>query len=99
MALMNRKGEIVFVTQSVKGILGFDTRELVGKSGFDLLFRYSKPKARCQYESIIQQPNLYLRAKLWIRHKFCRGVRAEVTLRNLLNIPSIGGVLVILRVF
>lgn len=96
MVVMNRKGEIVYVTDSVGVILGYDKRELIGTSGFDLLFFY-RAKARLQYESVLQQPNLNVRIRVWIRHKFCRPVRMEATLKNLLDIPECGGVLVLLK--
>lgn len=96
MVVMNRRGEIVYVTDTVAAILGYDRKELIGTNGFDLLFFYTA-KARLQYESVLQQPNLHVRIMVWIRHKFCRPIRMEATLKNLLDVPECGGVLVMLK--
>ena len=87
----------MYVSAEVRSVLGYGRRELIGRSAFDLLFFYRKSKARLQYESIVQQPNLTIRVVMRIKHRFCLPVRAELTLRNLLHDAGVGGVLVTVR--
>ena len=97
MMILNGVGEIVYATAAVRTVLGYDRRELIGRSAFDLLLFYRKSKARLQYESIVQQPNLTIRCNLRIKNPCCLPVRVELTLRNLLHQPGVGGVLVTIR--
>lgn len=95
-AFLSHRGEIVFVTDGVLAISGYDRRELVGKPIFDF-FLYRTKELRAQYESIVAQPNLMVYVVLRMTTKRGQVIRVGLTIRNLLHLPDYRGVVVILR--
>lgn len=92
--LLNHRGEIVFVTDAVLAICGYDRRELVGKCFFDFFQEKNLP---LRYESIVAQANLTLGVVFRMKTKCGRVIGVELTIRNLLHLPDPGGVVVTVR--
>ena len=92
--LLNHQGEIVFVTDAILAISGYGRRELVGKRIFDF---FQGKDLRVRYESIVAQPNLTLGAVFGMRTKSGLVIGVELTIRNLLHLPDLGGVVVAVR--
>jgi PAS domain S-box-containing protein len=95
--VLNRKGEIVYATEQIKAILGYECREIIGLSAFDLLPVTEQREAKLRYESIVGRENLVINAVIWIKDKTGSVIRVALTLNNLLHMEDIRGVVVLVR--
>ncbi len=94
MVILNHTGDIIYSTHQIKSLLGYDSRELIGKSSFDLLFRNNPAKAKQQYETILNHTNLIINSVLRIKHKTGQVIWVELTATNLLHVEHIKGIVV-----
>jgi len=94
MVILNHAGDIIYSTHHIKSLLGYDNRELIGKSSFDLLFLNNLAKAKQQYQTIVNHTNLIINSVLRIKHKTGQVVWVELTATNLLHVEHIKGILV-----
>ena len=92
--ILNDRGEIIYSTDYIRTILGYDINELVGKCSFGLLFLNNHKMIKLQYERIITTKNMAISAVLRMKHKEGKAIWTELTAKNLLHDKHIKGVLV-----
>ncbi|MES1223452.1 MAG: PAS domain S-box protein [Bacteroidota bacterium] len=92
--ILNDAGDIVYTTDHIKTILGYDSKELIGKSSFDLLSFNNVERAKLQYNKIIARENLVINSVLRLKHKDGEYAWTELTATNLLHIEQIKGILI-----
>jgi PAS domain S-box-containing protein len=81
--VLNHKGEIIHATDSIKAILGYDTRELIGHSVFELLPSNWQNNMRLRFEWVIARNNLMAVTVVPVKHKSGSVLRLKLTIRNL----------------
>ena len=86
--VLNRTGDIIHVAERIKEVAGYEERELIGKKGFGVLF------ASVHYDLIVAQRNLRVSVITSLRRKDGGLIRVGITIRNLLHIEHINGVII-----
>jgi PAS domain S-box-containing protein len=91
--ILDHSGRIIYSSAQIKTILGYESRELIGKSAFDLMLFIRPSKARLQYEMIVMQEKLVVSSVLRMKHKDGKTIWTELTATNLLQDRNVQGVL------
>ncbi len=91
--ILNQAGEIVYVMDKSRPVMGYESRELIGKKAFGLLF------ARLQYQYFVTENNSPLSTVVPVKHKDGTVMpmrltvvslkRAELVQRMLINLSPI----------
>jgi PAS domain S-box-containing protein len=81
--VLNHKGEIIHVTDSIKTILGYDSRDLIGHSMFGLLPSGRQQNMKLRFEWFISRDNLTTTIVVPVKHKSGSVRRLALTIRNL----------------
>lgn len=81
--VLNHKGEIIHATDSIKTILGYDSRELIGHSVFGLLPPGRQQNMKLRFEWVITRHNLAAVIIVPVKHKSGSILRLTLTIRNL----------------
>jgi PAS domain S-box-containing protein len=81
--VLNHKGEIIHVTDSIKTILGYDSRDLIGHSVFELLPPGRQQNMKLRFEWAITRDNLTAVIIAPVKHKSGSVLRLALTIRNL----------------
>jgi diguanylate cyclase (GGDEF)-like protein/PAS domain S-box-containing protein len=81
-----------FAGSSTQHLIGYDERELLGRSLFDFVHPRDLEAARRVFATMIDSPNQELHGELRFRHKTGRWVWLEGFSQNLLHEPSVGGI-------
>jgi PAS domain S-box-containing protein len=81
--VLNHKGEIIHTTDSIKAILGYDSRQLIGHSVFGLLPPGLQNNMKLRFEWFITRDNLTTVIVVPVKHKSGSIFRMAFTIRNL----------------
>jgi PAS domain S-box-containing protein len=81
--VLNHKGEIIHTTDSIKEILGYDSRQLIGHSVFGLLPPGRQNNMKLRFEWFITRDNLTTVIVVPVKHKSGSIFRLALTIRNL----------------
>jgi len=93
-SILDNEGIVVFSSPALKNILGFETDELIGSNSLEKIHPDDLPKAVQLLSQIKQEEEKVLKIELRIRHADESYRWIDATLRNLLNTPAIGGIVV-----
>ena len=93
-AVLDGEGRITYASPSSEGIIGYPPEEMMGRTSFDLVHPDDRSGAQAQLAALLQKPGGGLSLEL-------RGLRRDgavrwfdVTVTNLLQVPSVHGVVV-----
>lgn len=92
--IVNSKGIVLFQSPSIERILGYTDKELLGRSGFEFFHPEDLPEVSKEFERVLATPNGIARVTLRFQHKDGSWRDLESTLSNLLDDPSIGGIVI-----
>jgi PAS domain S-box-containing protein len=92
--LLDQTGSIIYASDRITKLLGYDSREVVGVSCFDLFFLNKPALARKRYQKMIERQNMTVNALLQARHKNGAAEWLELTAVNLLHVAHVRGVLI-----
>jgi PAS domain S-box-containing protein len=90
--VLNSHGTAKYHSPSVTNVLGYDPEELDGTNPFKRLHPDDREKARSKFEDCIEEPGREVTAEMRAQHKDGSWRWLEVKSRNLLDDPTIGGV-------
>ncbi|MFW5773431.1 MAG: PAS domain S-box protein [Tangfeifania sp.] len=93
-SILDEKSTIIYESPSHKHILGYDTNELIGDSGFSYIHPDDIEKVQKQFKKLLQNPGYTENLNLRFRHKNGKWLHLEGTAKNLLNNPSVGGIVI-----
>lgn len=96
--VLNHKGEIIYVTDRIRVILGYEKRELICKSAFMFLPSGRQSDMKLQYEWILACKNRTTNTVLPVKHKNGSVIRLAVTIHNLCHWGDIKGVVIAIRI-
>lgn len=97
LAILNQKGEIIFTTDLITKVLGYENRQLIGISAFTLLPGDRQRSEQLRYQCIVDQGLPAIRTVLPVRHKTGSFVKLKLTIHSLLPIGDVKGVVITMR--
>jgi PAS domain S-box-containing protein len=92
--VIDAEGTIRYVSPAVERVMGFSPEELVGRSAFEYVRPEALAEARELYARAWAQPGVHPPIEFDVPHKDGSWRRAEFLLNNLLDDPSVKGVVV-----
>ncbi|MEG3898182.1 MULTISPECIES: EAL domain-containing protein [unclassified Microcoleus] len=93
--ILDEKGFCRYVSPSLERILGYPTAEVLGRSVFDLIHPDELPMVDRVFQGVIQMPSVGLGlAEYRVQHKDGSWCVLEAVATNLLNEPSVRGIVV-----
>jgi two-component system cell cycle sensor histidine kinase/response regulator CckA len=93
-AVLEPDGRILYESPASLAILGYRPEELVGRDAFDLIHPDDRNAARGAFESVLAEPGTTVVAGARVRHASGRWVDLVATASNLVDEPTVGGVVV-----
>ncbi len=91
--VVDANGKLLYLSSSIKRILGYDPEERVGHSFMELLSEEDRKDIRLEFERFVQDVDGTRTARLLVRHKDGSLKHLEVACTNLLNHPAIRGII------
>ena len=89
--LLTAEGTVRYVSPAIEQVLGYRPEERVGNSTFELLHPDDVARARAFFAESLQSPGVPLSIEVRMRHRDWSWRCLEVTGMNLLDDPSVGG--------
>ncbi len=96
--IYDAKGLISYVSPSVKTILGYTLKDLIGRKGTDFVFEDDVENVRNTFYALLLKPGKQATYTQRFIHKNGRVIWSEYTLTNQINNPDIRGVISNFRV-
>jgi len=88
---------ITYVSPATENILGYPPEEIIGRSAGEFLTVEQRPKLEALYGSLLADPGVPQHMLFNVTHKNGRGRWLSVMYKNLLDVPSVGAVVVNFR--
>ncbi|QBI21055.1 EAL domain-containing protein [Egibacter rhizosphaerae] len=85
---------ILYESEAVRHVLGHEPQELVGRSGFELIHPDDRPRAEQLLPTLFENPDRPVTTQLRMRHADGSWRHVEGALRNLLDDPAVGGIVI-----
>jgi PAS domain S-box-containing protein len=95
--IIDKDLRIIYESPSVERALGYNKGELIGMNGLSLIHDDDLVMVKDELNKVITKTNDYLPTELRIRHKQGHWVYLDIIGDNLIDHPSIGGLLVTAR--
>jgi len=92
--VLNRDGTKRYVSPSIERSLGYTPEELTGKNAFELVHPDDRPELQRLFESGVTNPGLIVTRQFRIKARDGSWRIHEATAHNLLNDPTVSGVVV-----
>jgi PAS domain S-box-containing protein len=91
-SILNADATIRYVSPAVRRVLGYDPEELIGKNGFTLLHPDDVARMQAVWARWVGTPLASVREQYRDRHKNGSWIDMETAATNLLQDPSVGGI-------
>jgi PAS domain S-box-containing protein len=95
--LLNADGVIIFCTETMKLMTGYEMEELVGFSAVDFFDPADTISARQQHEYIARTNENSFASLVCIRNKIGDLIWMDVVIKNLLHVPGVSAIFVLLK--
>ncbi|MGQ4646617.1 PAS domain S-box protein [Lyngbya aestuarii] len=92
--VLDCNGNYLYVNPSCQQIIGVEPAELMGKSCWNDVHPDDLPVAKAAFEQLLQHPREPVRVMLRLSIPDNRWIYLEVTGRNLLDVPGVGGIVI-----
>ncbi|MBI4292935.1 MAG: PAS domain S-box protein [Betaproteobacteria bacterium] len=93
-AVLDREGVITYASPSIAHIAGYDSAEIAGRKFLDFLHPEDVPTATREMSSMLQNPGVPIAAELRYRHKTGAWIVLASLSKNLLEDPTVNGIVV-----
>jgi diguanylate cyclase (GGDEF)-like protein/PAS domain S-box-containing protein len=94
MALIEPNGTLRYVSPAVEHILGFPAADREGRNSFDLVHPEDVEAAREALADVAREPGRQRTARIRAIHRNGEWRLLETTVRNLIEVPEVGGIVV-----
>lgn len=91
--LIDGAGKILYESPSIKRVLGYEPKETCGKTAFSFLHPDDLPALTEKFQNVLENPGKPQQAEFRFKHKDGSWHYFEAVGINLLNDPSIGGMI------
>jgi two-component system, cell cycle sensor histidine kinase and response regulator CckA len=92
--LLNEVGEIVFISESSRRLLGYTLEERLGHSGWDMVHADDQPAVRAAFKECLRKPRMAITAEFRNRHKDGTWRYIEAVAVNRLDEPAVSAIVV-----
>ena len=93
-AVIDADGTLQYLSPSYERILGYPPAERIGASSFDYIYDDDRPAVQAAFQRCLDHPEDLIHVAYRARHADGHWVHLDVKGRNLIDDPSIGGVVV-----
>lgn len=93
-SIYNNEKVLTFISPSVTKILGYTPQEMMGGKDFDRLTRKGETEFNGMFEQLLENPRIAITIQYTFMKKNGEKIFMEVTGRNLLDDPAIGGIII-----
>jgi len=91
-AILDQEGKLKYAGTSNKAILGYDASENLGRSLFEIIHPEDAPRQAKKFQELLKKPGATDTAYFRIKHKNGSWHHMEVRAHNLMDEPSVRGV-------
>ena len=95
--ILSPEGVLKYNSSSVKGLLGYEPEELVGRNAMDLVHPDDRPHARQALQQALHDPKLPLVRELRLQRRDGEWSHFEIVAQNQLDNPDIAGIVLTSR--
>jgi PAS domain S-box-containing protein len=95
--LLNTEAEILFCSQGITALTGFEGQELLGKTVFHFFHQADLPAARQHHRFLTEMDANASVSLLQVRNKQGHMIWIDVVVKNLLHVPEINALFVLIR--
>jgi|GEM_PF-3650468 len=95
--LLNTDAEIIFCSQSIRSITGYEAEELIGKTAFDFFHPDDLPAARQQHDYLTELKLNASVSLIQIRNKHGHMIWIDALVKNLLHVGEIQALFVLMK--
>ena len=95
--LLDTEAKIVFCSQSIMSITGYEPTELIGRSAFDFFHPPDLPAAKQHHQYVTDVNENSFAAVIQIRNKQEDMIWIDAVVNNLLHVPEINALFVVLK--
>ncbi len=92
--VIDKEGTIRYVSPAVEGVSGYRPQELVGKNVYEYVSPHDLEEAHAIFSRLLSQPGIHPPFEFEVPHKDGSLRRSEFLVNNLLDNPSVGGVVI-----
>ncbi|TMA59345.1 MAG: PAS domain-containing sensor histidine kinase, partial [Deltaproteobacteria bacterium] len=92
--LLNSDGTVRYQSPSAERVLGYQLEEAIGKSGFEFVHPDDLPIVMNAFAEVIQSPGLTPRVEVRVQHKDGSWRILEALGNNLVDNPTVGGLII-----
>ena len=92
--VLEADGTVRYVSPAIERMLGYTPEERVGRNGFELLHPDDLARARSKFDEALRNPGVTLSIGVRMRHRDGSWRHVELTGTNLLDDPSVRGIVV-----
>ncbi len=93
-SIYNSNKQLTYISPSVTKILGYTPQEMMGGKDFDRLTRKGESDFNEMFEQLLENPRIAITIQYTFMKKSGEKIFLEVTGRNLLDDPAIGGIII-----
>ncbi|MDD3493477.1 MAG: PAS domain S-box protein, partial [Candidatus Thermoplasmatota archaeon] len=93
-AIHDGEGNRVYVSPSIRDILGYFAEELIGKPEMDIVHPDDIPEARNLFSQVLQNPGKTFKGDLCLRNKNGDTIVVNYRVTNLLHNPKVQGIVI-----
>jgi PAS domain S-box-containing protein len=94
LSVLKRDGTVVYKSPSVKGVLGYDPQELIGKSCFDLIHSDDLSHVMEVFQTALAEPGRTVTVQFRYLHKDGSWRHLEAVAQNKIGDPEINGIVI-----
>lgn len=84
-AIHSKEGNRVYVSSSIRNVLGYSAEELIGKASMDIVHPDDIPKARELFSQVLENPDKTFKGDLRLQHKNGDTIVVNYRVTNLLH--------------
>ena len=92
--LLDAEGQVIYSSPGNRRVFGYDADETDGQSGFAFAHPDDVAAAAQAWRSMLEHPQQVFTTRIRVRHKDGSWRWTEATVRNLLHVPAVRGVVV-----
>jgi PAS domain S-box-containing protein len=92
--IMSADGTVQYMSPSIERIMGYEARELIGRSGFEFLHPEEQKTAMESLTSLLKEPRTLTTGVYRFRRRDGSWRTVEMTGKNLLDDPAVNGIVV-----
>ena len=93
-AVVGQEGTLQYLSPSYKRIVGYEPADRIGADAFEHVHDDDLPAVQAAFEKSLHHPNKLIHVTYRLRHADGHWVHLDVKGRNLIDDPSIGGIVV-----